>query len=54
MKDIELEGIVVQKWEGGEEKIPKKWIIYHLIEHEAHHRGQMMMLIRKAGFRESK
>ena len=54
MKDIELEEIIVQKWEGGEEKIPKKWIIYHLIEHEAHHRGQMMMLIRKAGFRKSK
>jgi uncharacterized damage-inducible protein DinB len=54
MKDIELEEIVVQKWEGREENIPKKWIIYHLIEHEAHHRGQMMLLIRKAGFRKSK
>ena len=54
MEDIELEEIIVQKWEGGEENISKKWIIYHLIEHEAHHRGQMMLLIRKAGFRKSK
>ena len=28
----------------------KKWIIYHIIEHEAHHRGQMFMLIRMAGW----
>jgi len=31
--------------------ITKKWIIYHLIEHEAHTRGQMFMLIRMAGFK---
>lgn len=29
----------------------RKWIIYHLIEHEAHTRGQMFMLIRMAGFK---
>ena len=54
MKDSKLEDDIIQKWESGEEKIPKKWIIYHLIEHEAHHRGQMMMLIRKAGFKKNK
>jgi len=54
MKDVELEDIIVQKWESGEEKIPKKWIIYHLIEHEAHHRGQMILLLRKAGFKKNK
>lgn len=32
-------------------KVSRKWILYHLIEHEAHHRGQMFMLIRMAGFR---
>ncbi|MBL7127935.1 MAG: DinB family protein [Ignavibacteria bacterium] len=54
MKDAELEEIIIYKWEGGEDKISKKWIIYHLIEHEAHHRGQMMMLIRKASFKKNK
>ena len=34
-----------------EVEITKKWIIYHLIEHEAHTRGQMFMLIRMAGFK---
>ena len=29
----------------------RKWIIYHLVEHEAHTRGQMFMLIRMAGFK---
>jgi len=54
MKDAELEDTVIHKREGGEDNIPKKWIIYHIIEHEAHHRGQMMMLIRKAGFKKNK
>lgn len=31
--------------------ISKKWIIYHLIEHESHTRGQMFLLIRMAGFK---
>lgn len=34
-----------------EVEIPKKWIIYHLIEHEAHTRGQMFLLMRLAGFK---
>jgi len=45
MKDSELEDVVRLKKNG--EPLTKKWIIYHLIEHEAHHRGQMFMLIRK-------
>ncbi len=45
MKDDELE-IEVRKKKNGE-PLTKKWILYHLIEHEAHHRGQMFMLIRK-------
>jgi len=32
-------------------EITKKWIIYHIIEHEAHTRGQMFLLIRMAGFK---
>ena len=31
--------------------VTKKWIFYHLIEHEAHTRGQMFLLIRMAGFK---
>lgn len=51
LKDSDLEKFVpLQKtlknveepWE-----ISIKWILYHLIEHEAHHRGQMLTLIRK-------
>lgn len=51
LNDENLEDKVLMKWRGGEEQLSKKWIIYHLIEHEAHHRGQMFMLIRKAGFK---
>jgi uncharacterized damage-inducible protein DinB len=50
LKDSDLDGFVLQRRKDGEHKILRKWIIYHLIEHEAHHRGQMMFLIRKAGF----
>ena len=53
LKDSDLYGFVVQQRKAGEHKILKKWIIYHLIEHEAHHRGQMMLLIRKAAFKKS-
>ena len=51
LKDEQLEEKVVMKWSGGEKELTRKWIIYHLIEHEAHHRGQMFMLIRKAGWK---
>ena len=50
MKDAELEDVVRLKKNG--EPLTKKWILYHLIEHEAHHRGQMFMLIRKGKLRE--
>ncbi|MEO8398830.1 MAG: DinB family protein [Ignavibacteriaceae bacterium] len=52
--DSELEGEVILKRKDGDHKIKKKWIIYHIIEHEAHHRGQMFMLIRKAGWNKVK
>lgn len=50
MKDSELEEEVSFTGNRGERKFKKKWIIYHILEHEAHHRGQMFMLIRKAGW----
>ena len=53
LKDSDLDGFVMQRRKDGDHKILRKWIIYHLIEHEAHHRGQMMLLIRKAGFKKS-
>ena len=53
LKDADLDVFVVQRRKDGEHKISWKWRIFHLIEHEAHHRGQMMLLIRKAGFKKS-
>jgi len=55
LNDGDLDEIVIiQKDSGGGKERMRKWVIYHLIEHEAHHRGQMFLLIRKAGFRENK
>lgn len=51
VKDSELEDIVTRKRGDTERKYSKKWIIFHMIEHEAHTRGQMFMLIRKAGWK---
>ncbi|MCC7430273.1 nuclease, partial [bacterium] len=28
-----------------------RWVLYHLIEHEVHHRGQIFFLMRKANFK---
>lgn len=47
--DLELVARKVKDWD-----ITKKWIVYHILEHEAHHRGQMFMLIRKAGWNKKK
>jgi uncharacterized damage-inducible protein DinB len=47
LKDEELE----EEVSTSKRKVSRKWILYHLIEHEAHHRGQMFMLIRMAGFK---
>jgi len=54
LSDSDLEEIIIQKGRTKEFKISKKWIIYHILEHEAHHRGQMFMLIRKAGWNKNK
>ncbi|MDQ3022071.1 MAG: DinB family protein [Bacteroidota bacterium] len=54
LKDSDLEENVIRQGKSGERKILKKWIIYHILEHEAHHRGQMFMLIRKAGWNKKK
>jgi len=52
MSDEDLEIKLMRKRSPTVEvEISKKWIIYHLIEHEAHTRGQMFMLIRMAGFK---
>ena len=50
MSDEDLEETITRKHGDHEHSFTKKWIIYHLIEHEAHHRGQMFMLIRMAGW----
>ena len=51
MHDSDLDIEITRKGLNGEKKFSKKWIIYHLIEHEAHTRGQMFILIRMAGFK---
>lgn len=55
LKDSDLDGNVTMTWEHEGKKNSKdmsvKWIIYHLLEHEAHHRGQIFMLSRMAGFK---
>ncbi len=53
LKDQELEDIIVRKRGDIERRYTKKWIIYHVLEHEAHTRGQMFMLIRKAGWKKA-
>lgn len=50
LKDTDLESSATMKSRKGDIEISKKWIVYHLIEHEAHHRGQMFMLMRMAGW----
>ena len=54
MTDDDLEKEVTRTHDGKDYKFIKKWIIYHLIEHEAHHRGQMFMLLRMAGWNKTK
>lgn len=54
LADSELEENINIKGSRGEMNFSKKWIIYHILEHEAHHRGQMFMLIRKAGLNKKK
>ena len=51
LKDSELEEIITRKRGDVIKTYTKKWIIYHIIEHEAHTRGQIFMLIRKAGWK---
>lgn len=46
MDDSELEDVIKVSWGS----CSKKWIVYHLIEHEAHHRGQIFQMIRQAGW----
>lgn len=49
-EDLELK-VKITRRTGEDFELTKKWIVYHLIEHEAHTRGQIFMLIRMAGFK---
>lgn len=49
--DSDIEGEVEIKRSKGKKFISKKWILYHILEHEAHHRGQMFLMIRKSGLK---
>jgi uncharacterized damage-inducible protein DinB len=52
-EELDKKFTVTRHFEGKEFKreYTRKWIIYHLIEHEAHTRGQMFLLIRMAGYK---
>lgn len=50
LDDSDLDDIIIRKRNNIEKRYSKKWIIYHILEHEAHTRGQIFMLIRKAGW----
>ena len=50
LKDSDLEEIITRKRGDTVKSYSKKWIIYHILEHEAHTRGQIFLLIRKAGW----
>lgn len=51
ISDENLEETVERKRGNKVNKLSRKWMIYHIIEHEAHTRGQIFMLIRMAGFK---
>ncbi|HEY3251275.1 MAG TPA: DinB family protein [Ignavibacteria bacterium] len=50
IKDSELEDIITHTGIHRERRHSKKCIIYNILTHEAHTRGQIFMLIRKAGW----
>lgn len=35
--------------DGKEEKVSKRWLVWHVVEHQARHRGQIFMLMRMQG-----
>jgi uncharacterized damage-inducible protein DinB len=53
MTDEDLDKEITRISNGKELKITKKWIICNHIKHDAHHRGQIFMLIRMAGWKKS-
>ncbi len=37
------------QWVGEAEKFSKRWLVWHVVEHQARHRGQIFMLMRMQG-----
>ncbi|HLT24342.1 MAG TPA: DinB family protein [Ignavibacteria bacterium] len=50
MTDEDLDKEITRVSNGKEVKISKRWIICNHIKHDAHHRGQIFMLLRMAGW----
>jgi uncharacterized damage-inducible protein DinB len=46
LKDSDLDDVITWK----NKQYTKRWVISRMLQHEAHTRGQIMMLIRKAGW----
>ena len=51
-----LENEEIEDWddvmydvEGRDEKVTKRWLVWHVVEHQARHRGQVFMLMRMLG-----
>lgn len=46
LKSADLDTIKIGEREGRRFEVPVRWILYHVFEHEARHRGQTLMLKR--------
>jgi uncharacterized damage-inducible protein DinB len=52
--DADLERIYSYEWSGKTREQSMRWILHHLIDHEAQHKGQILMLKRLLGLKEAK
>lgn len=48
-EDIEDWDEVFYEVKGRKEKVSKRWLVWHVVEHQARHRGQILMLMRMQG-----
>ncbi len=48
-EDVEDWDQVFYQLPGHDEKVSKRWLVWHVVEHQARHRGQIFMLMRMQG-----
>ena len=54
LNDDDLERIFSYEWRGKTQEQSMRWILHHLIDHEAQHKGQILMLKRLLGLKVAK